>query len=64
MKNTICIVHLKSDVDNVLYDMVLGGRRKKSLPFHNVKLPTHKNKKPCPKIHRLSKKSEQVARMK
>lgn len=49
VKNTICIMHLKSDVDNVLYDTVLGWKRNKSLHSHSAKLPTYKNKKLCKK---------------
>lgn len=75
VKNAICIMHLLSDVDNVLCDTVLGGKINESLHFHSAKLPTYKNKKLCQKevekekiqyvfllrIHSLSKKSEQVA---
>lgn len=76
MNNTNCIMHLKSDVDNILYDVILGVKRNKSLQSHSAKLLTYKSKKLCKKkwrkqrniqsvfllsIHTLSKKSEQVA---
>lgn len=49
VENTICIMHLKSDVKNVVYDKVLGGKRNKSLYSHSAKLLTYKNKKLCKK---------------